>query len=87
MLMPSSGNGSGWLLALDPRTDALFEKWGGAFHWIGDYVRFLRGFFNRTPGPPPFSSMNSMPAASPGPKQAGLAAHCGIAGNPANRKR
>jgi hypothetical protein len=47
----------------------------------------LRFFFNRTPGPPPISSMNSMPAASPGPKQAGLAEHCGIAGNPANRKR
>jgi hypothetical protein len=29
-----------------------------------DYVRFLRDFFNRTPGPPPFSSMNSTPAAT-----------------------
>jgi hypothetical protein len=28
------------------------------------YVRFLSGFFNRTPGPPPFSSMNSTPADS-----------------------
>ena len=27
-------------------------------------MRFLGGFFSRTPGPPPFSSMNSMPAAS-----------------------
>ena len=27
-------------------------------------MRFLCGFFNRTPRPPPFSSMNSMPAAS-----------------------
>ena len=51
------------------------------------HLFLLRFFFNRTPGPPPISSMNSMPAASPGPKQAGLAEHCGIAGNPANRKR
>jgi hypothetical protein len=27
-------------------------------------MRFLRDFFNRTPGPPPFSSMNSMPPAT-----------------------
>ena len=27
-------------------------------------MRFLCGFFDRTPGPPPFSSMNSMPALS-----------------------
>jgi hypothetical protein len=30
---------------------------------VGDHVRFLGSFFSRTPGPPPFSSMNSMPAA------------------------
>ena len=30
----------------------------------GDHARFLAGFFSRTPGPPPLSSMNSMPAAS-----------------------
>src|SRR6476469_91416 len=29
-----------------------------------DYVRFFRDFFNRTPGPPPLSSMNSIPAVS-----------------------
>jgi hypothetical protein len=28
------------------------------------YFWFLRGFWRRTPGPPPFSSMNSTPAAS-----------------------
>src|SRR6516225_8134185 len=29
-----------------------------------DYTDLLRQLLNRTPGPPPFSSMNSIPAAS-----------------------
>jgi hypothetical protein len=34
------------------------------FSRIGTHGRRLGSFFSRTPGPPPFSSMNSMPAAS-----------------------
>jgi len=42
-----------------------FRNFGrGQRRLVSGHGRFLGGFFSRTPGPPPFSSMNTIPAAS-----------------------